>query len=119
MGNPPAVAARGRSPQRKHFKESMAAKVVLCFVLISALATLATSRSQPEKPPCTCMCTGFGCASGCDPTDNGQCFVPCDADCSDIQRTSDGSCLSHEACERAGFRCIAVHVLLGDPRCRN
>merc|ERR1711990_62521 len=43
MGNRAAAARRRRSPQRKHFKESMAAKGVLCFVLISALATIATS----------------------------------------------------------------------------
>ena len=60
--NPPTVAARGRSPQRKHFRESMAAKGVLCFVLISALATLATSRSPPaggheyyNQPICECI----------------------------------------------------------------
>merc|ERR1712029_47934 len=118
MGNPAAVAARRRrrrSPQRKHFRESMAAKGVLCFVLISALATLATSL--PGFPGydydydcpklCECINPFSGTSNGyrgnpdnlCGDDGPGQCYVPCDADCSDIQpAASSARCFSKFAC---------------------
>merc|ERR1712029_501165 len=113
MGNPPASAARRRrSPQRKHFKESMAAKGVLCFVLISALATLATSRSPPagyvyNQPHCECFNPFAGTRNEykgdadalCGKGGPGFCYVPCDADCRDIQPTASASrCQSVAGC---------------------
>merc|ERR1712189_48248 len=112
MGNPATAAARRRSPQREHFKESMAAKGVLCFVLISALATLATSRTPPagyvyNQPLCECFNPFAGTpwpARGdadilCGSTGPGFCYVPCDADCRDIQPTASASrCQSVAAC---------------------
>merc|ERR1712183_1263267 len=112
MGNPAAAARRTRSPQRKHFKESMAAKGVLCFVLISALATLATSRSPPagyvyNPPHCACFNPFIGTPNEykgdsddlCGSKGPGFCYVPCNADCRDIQPTaSSARCQSRLAC---------------------
>merc|ERR1739842_102836 len=110
MGTNPALAsARRRSPLKNHFKGIMAAKGVFCFVLISALAALATSLPWEgrSKPFCACINPFLGtpneyrgdsnalCGSG----GPGFCYVPCDADCSDIQPTSSASrCQSVNAC---------------------
>ena len=55
--NPALASARLRSPLKKHFQGKMAAKGVFCFVLISALATLATSLPWEgrSKPLCDCI----------------------------------------------------------------
>merc|ERR1712083_1255897 len=83
-----------------------------CFVLISALATLATSlpwegRSKPQ-PLCECINPFIGTPNAyrgdsdslCGSGGPGFCYVPCNADCSDIQATSSPSrCQSANACE--------------------
>ena len=110
--NPALASARRRSPLKKHFQGKMAAKGVFCFVLISALATLATSlpwegRSKPQ-PLCDCINPFVGTPNAyrgdsdalCGSGGPGFCYVPCDADCSDIQPTSSASrCQSANACD--------------------
>merc|ERR1711997_471397 len=110
--NPALASARRRSPLKKHFQGKMAAKGVFCFVLISALATLATSlpwegRSKPQ-PLCDCINPFVGTRNAyrgdsdalCGSGGPGFCYVPCDADCSDIQPTSSASrCQSANACD--------------------
>jgi len=108
------------SSQRKHFKESMAAKGVFCFVLISAIVALATSQPAAlggskgaaadvllgKAPPCECFNPFLGTTiSHKGDSDKlcgakwAFCYVPCSADCSDIEPTSNASrCTSTAAC---------------------
>merc|ERR1712192_194738 len=120
--NPALASNRRRSPHKKHFKETMAAKGVFCFVLISALAALATSlpwegRSKPQ-PLCDCINPFVGTRNAyrgdseslCGSGGPGFCHVPCDADCSDIQPTSTASrCQSVNACDvQGGIKLLAA-----------
>ena len=120
--NPALASSRRRSPLRKHFKGIMAAKGVFCFVLISALAALATSlpwegRSKPQ-PLCDCINPFVGTRNAyrgdseslCGSGGPGFCYVPCDADCSDIQPTSTASrCQSVNACDvQGGIKLLAA-----------
>merc|ERR1719264_190222 len=99
-------------PSKENFKESMATNGVFCFVLISALATLATSLQWEgkgrSKPLCDCINPFVGTRNAyrgdsdalCGSGGPGFCYVPCDADCSDIQPTSSASrCQSANACD--------------------
>merc|ERR1711970_1028308 len=75
---------------------SMAAKGVLCLVLLSGLG-LALAVSEPIKPPCHCFNPFLGTADeswGNSYTlcgSSSACYVDCNADCSDIQKNHQHS----------------------------
>merc|ERR1712112_211347 len=127
MGTNPPEHQPDKDPiQKNHLKESkMAAKGVLCFALISTLATLATAYPEGRDPLfdelapgdadlgegaplCECINPFLGTSNAyrgdsdalCGENGPGFCYVPCDADCSDIQQTASLSrCQSVNACK--------------------
>merc|ERR1712110_1300581 len=111
--NQKKISSRKEATQRKYNGE----RIYLCFVLLAAFASLATSIPQYKGNPggwirgnqtCECINPFLGTPNAhrgdsdslCGSDGPGFCFVDCDADCSDIQPTTSASrCQSSIACK--------------------